>query len=65
MNCIFCNMEDNYILENKLAYAIYDKYPVGIGHMLFLPKRHVKDFFHITKEEREAIFNLIDEGKNY
>ena len=54
--CIFCKMKD-YILENELAY------PVGKGHMLFIPKRHVKDFFDITKEEREAIFDLIDEGK--
>ena len=60
--CIFCQMK-GYILENELAYAIYDKYPVGKGHMLFIPKRHVKDFFDITKEEREAIFELIDEGK--
>ena len=60
--CIFCQMK-YYILENELAYAIYDKYPVGKGHMLFIPKRHVKDFFDITKEEREAIFELIDEGK--
>lgn len=60
--CIFCEMKD-YILENELAYAIYDKYPVGKGHMLFIPKRHVKNFFDITKEEREAIFELIDEGK--
>ena len=60
--CIFCKMKD-YILENELAYTIYDKYPVGKGHMLFIPKRHVKNFFDITKEEREAIFDLIDEGK--
>ena len=60
--CIFCQMKD-YILENELAYAIYDKYPVGKGHILFIPKRHLKDFFDITKEEREAIFDLIDEGK--
>lgn len=60
--CVFCQMKD-YILENELAYTIYDKYPVGKGHMLFIPKRHVKNFFDITKEEREAIFELIDEGK--
>ena len=62
MNCIFCDI-NNYILENELAYAIFDNYPVNKGHMLFIPKRHVKNFFDITKEEREAIFNLIDEGK--
>lgn len=63
MSCIFCDMKDNYILENNLAYAIYDKYPVGTGHMLIIPKRHVKDFFDITKEEREAIFELVDKAK--
>lgn len=31
--------------------------------MLLIQKRYVKDFFDITKEEREAIFNLLDEGK--
>ncbi|RDY24300.1 HIT family protein [Romboutsia maritimum] len=62
MSCIFCDMKD-YVLENELAFAIFDKFPVNKGHMLFIPKKHVKDFFDITKEEREAMFNLIDEGK--
>ena len=61
-NCIFCDIK-NYILENELAYAIFDRYPVNKGHMLFIPKRHVKNFFDITNEERESIFKLIDEGK--
>ena len=55
MNCIFCDI-NNYILENELAYAIFDNYPVNKGHMLFIPKRHVKNFFDITNEEREAIY---------
>lgn len=62
MSCIFCDMK-GYILENDLAYAIFDKFPVNKGHMLFIPKRHVKDFFDITNKEREAIFKLVDEGK--
>ena len=45
MNCIFCEMKD-YILENELAYAIYDKYPVGKGHMLFIPK-HSPDSYNV------------------
>ena len=28
-----------------------------------MTKRHVKDFFDITKEEKNAIFELIDEAK--
>ena len=62
MSCIFCEM-NNYVLENELAYAIYDKFQVNKGHLLFIPKRHVKDFFDIRKEEREAIFDLVEEGK--
>lgn len=62
MSCIFCEIKD-YILENELAYGIYDKFPATKGHMLFIPKRHVANFFDITKEEREAIFDLVEEGK--
>ena len=53
MNCIFCEIKD-YILENDLAYAIFDKFPATKGHMLIIPKRHVSNFFDITKEERDV-----------
>ena len=62
MSCIFCEIND-YILDNELAYAVFDKMPVNKGHMLFMTKRHVENFFDITKEEREAIFDLIDEAR--
>lgn len=62
MSCIFCEIKD-YVLENDLAYAIFDKFPATPGHMLVIPKRHVANFFDITKEEREAIFELVDKGK--
>ena len=62
MSCIFCEIKD-YVLENELAYGIFDKFPATKGHMLFIPKRHVANFFDITKEEREAIFDLVEEGK--
>lgn len=61
MSCIFCEIDD-YILDNELVYAIFDRMPVNKGHMLFITKRHAESFFDITKEEREAIFNLIDEA---
>ncbi|MGL5330124.1 MAG: HIT family protein [Peptostreptococcaceae bacterium] len=62
MNCIFCEM-NNYVLENEVAYAIFDKFPVSKGHMIFIPKRHIENFFDINRNERESIFELIDEGK--
>ncbi len=66
-NCIFCNWKDDkdkVVFENDLAFSIYDGFPVNKGHMLFMTKRHVKDFFETTKEERNAIFELVDKAKN-
>lgn len=61
-DCIFCNQEE-LILENELAWARYDKYPVSPGHLLIITKRHVADFFDTTTEERRALNNLLEEAK--
>lgn len=65
-DCLFCEYKNNkerIILENEYAYAIKDEFPVSEFHTLIITKRHVKDFFDTTFEERKAIFNLIDEMK--
>ena len=51
------------ILENKYAFARFDEFPVNEGHVLFMTKRHVKDFFGTTIEEKNAIFELMDKVK--
>ena len=64
--CIFCNEEKhNIIKENNLIYASYDPYPVSEKHLLIIPKRHVKSYFDLTKEEIIACNNLIIFLKNY
>ena len=60
--CIFCNQEE-IILDNELAWARYDKYPVSPGHLLIITKRHVADFFDTTLEERRALNDLLQEAK--
>jgi len=62
-NCPFCDSSPS-ISRNDLAYARYDIYPVNEGHILVVPFRHVSDFFELTNEERDAVFQLIDEAKN-
>lgn len=61
-NCLFCRRHDLY-MENDLAYASFDTYPVSPGHMLVIPKRHVADFFDTTLEEKIAMLELIDRVK--
>ena len=64
MNCIFCDTQNLEIqLENKLAYAIFDKFPVSKGHMLIIPKKHFQSFFEATEEEVLDIYDLIHKSK--
>ena len=49
--CLFCNTkESGFTIQNELAYASYDTYPVSKYHCLIIPKRHIKDFFELTDE---------------
>jgi diadenosine tetraphosphate (Ap4A) HIT family hydrolase len=62
--CPFCQ-PDGILLENELAYAKPDKFPVNPGHLLIITKRHVANYFHTTDEEKLAILSLVDEAKRY
>ena len=58
--CLFCNVkESGYAYENKFAYASYDTYPVSKHHCLIIPKRHIKDYFELDKDELLACDALI------
>lgn len=61
-NCIFCG-EVTKVIENDLAFAHYDSYPVNPGHCLIIPRRHVAEYFQATDEEKAAIWALVDEMK--
>lgn len=52
-----------WVISNDLAYAVYDACPVSKGHMLFITKRPVKDWFEASPREQDAIFELIERAK--
>ena len=63
--CLFCNINKKDIEEeNNLSYASYDSYPVSKNHCLIIPKRHVSEYFDLTKEEIIACNDLISIMKN-
>lgn len=64
-HCIFCDYLKNQkiIMENELAFAIYDTFPVNKGHVLVMPKRHFANFFDATTEEVIALNDLLHEVK--
>ena len=61
-DCIFCKNLPK-VLENDLAYALYDIKPISKGHMLFVPKRHHETMFESTPDEIGALFDLIKQAK--
>ena len=58
--CLFCNIKDSgSVHENELAYVSYDTYPVSKYHCLIIPKRHIKEYFDLSKDELIACDELI------
>ena len=67
--CLFCNIKESGVAhENDFADASFDSYPVSKDHCLIIPKRHIKDYFELSKEELIACDKLVkivkDEIKN-
>jgi diadenosine tetraphosphate (Ap4A) HIT family hydrolase len=61
-DCPFCT-RPNIVVENEYAFARYDGYPVNRGHCLVVPRRHIADYFQATREEKTAIWDLVDRMK--
>ena len=63
--CLFCVLpKDRIIVENKLAYAVYDGYPVTQYHTLIIPKRHTPTYFDLYQPEINACNQLLQEMKS-
>lgn len=54
--CSFCDREP--VTEFGKAKAFYDEYPVRKGHMLIVPKRHIGNFWVLTREEYADMLEL-------
>lgn len=64
-NCPFCadRVATRIIAREGAVIAIRDKYPVTEMHTLLLPKRHVKDYFDLTQEEKSDTDKLLQSLK--
>jgi diadenosine tetraphosphate (Ap4A) HIT family hydrolase len=60
--CPFCDILEP-VLENRLALARFDKYPVSPGHLLVVPRRHMENYFELSAEEKTDMWILVDRGK--
>ena len=55
MDCIFCKLKD-YVLENELAYAVFDVMPVNPGHLLMYKEisRLCREFIQLIAMNRSS-----------
>lgn len=49
--------------ENDAAYARLDSNSLAPGHVIFVPRRHVADFFDMTDAEQAAVLTLLNEAR--
>ena len=62
--CPFCTLPgDRVVLDNELALALRDGFPVSLGHTLIIPRRHVASIFDTTPEEQAAMLRLLKLAK--
>lgn len=64
-DCIFCDfvMESRVVLENQSFYAVFDRYPVNLGHLLIISKRHIPDLFGLDEVEFKHLYWIINQAK--
>jgi len=54
---------EQWVTSNVHAFAIRDRYPVSPGHVLVVTRRRCETYWDATKEERAAIWDLVEEVK--
>ena len=65
-NCPFCHLEKkNFLVENEWSVVFEDNYPLSQGHSLIVPKRHVASWFETSEEEQLALFQALQQTKEY
>jgi diadenosine tetraphosphate (Ap4A) HIT family hydrolase len=63
--CPFCTLPAHRIVAaNELALMFRDGFPISPGHTLVIPKRHIGSFFDATRQERDAMLNLLDQARH-
>lgn len=62
--CPFCTLEPTRIIaSNNYCLALMDGFPISPGHTLIIPKRHIASLFEATRDEREGLFDQVEQVK--
>lgn len=62
--CVFCdpeNIQKFLIIETEYSRVIYNRYPLGEGHFLIIPKAHILFLSDLSDEGRVDFFSLLSD----
>lgn len=64
--CFFCKRIEAHdlVVENELAVAMADSFPLTRGHRLIVSRRHEPDLFSLSEAEQRAMWELIKTVKS-
>jgi len=61
-DCPFCKRlraHELLLASRPLAVGFADAFPVSPGHCLVIPRRHEPDFFALSREEQESVWDIV------
>ena len=59
--CAFCGVDGGRIAwSSALAIALWDVFPVSLGHALVVPRRHVASWSELTTSEKADLMAGVD-----
>ena len=62
--CEFCAPQPGPVLSmDELSYSVSAPSPISKGHTLFVPKRHIEDYFDLYQPELNAIQRNLEGGR--
>lgn len=69
--CVFCHIQkekrkdkSNFVVaRSKHSFIVLNIYPYNNGHLMVIPNRHVNDTSKLSKEERDDLYDLLEEAK--
>ena len=60
-SCPFCRVDRGRIAwSSPLAIALWDVYPVSLGHALVVPRRHAASWSELTADEKAELTSGVD-----
>ncbi len=59
--CPFCGVDQGRIAwSSPLAIALWDIYPISLGHALVMPRRHAASWSELTADDKAALTAGVD-----